>query len=101
MPSIFYHITIEMSSNLKINERLIANLKKYTDLSDTEVDEYAYFMVASDYFKLPDHCGGAVIPGNKHYQSDGTEFTIADVSYKTRAAGSREPDQGSTWGPSH
>jgi hypothetical protein len=82
IPSIVYHTTIVMSSNLKINERLIANLKKYTDLSDTEVDEYAYFMVASDYFKLPDHRGGAVMPGNKHYRPDGTEFTIADVSYK-------------------
>jgi hypothetical protein len=71
-----------MSSNLKINERLIANLKKYTDLSDTEIDEYAYFILASDYFKLPDHRGGAIEPGNKHYRSDGTEFTIAGVSYK-------------------
>lgn len=68
--------------NLKINERLMANLKKYTDMSDTEVDEFAYFMVALDYFKLPDHRGGAIDPGNKHYRADGTEHTLADVPYR-------------------
>jgi hypothetical protein len=40
-------------------------------------------MVASDYFKLPDHHGGAIVPGNKHYRSDGKEFTIADVLTNT------------------
>jgi hypothetical protein len=27
--------------NLETNQRLLANLKKYTDMSDAEVDEYA------------------------------------------------------------
>jgi hypothetical protein len=51
-------------------------------MSDTEVDKFAYYMVALDYFKLPDHCGGAIIPGTKHYRSDSTEHTLADVPFK-------------------
>ncbi|KAH0289997.1 hypothetical protein M436DRAFT_79736 [Aureobasidium namibiae CBS 147.97] len=39
----------------KRNDQLIANMKKYTDMSDADVDELAYFMVAADYFKQPDH----------------------------------------------
>jgi hypothetical protein len=67
---------------LETNDQIIARLKKFADLSDTEFDEYVYFMVASDYFKLPDHRGGAIEPGNRHYRSNGKEFTIADVPYK-------------------
>jgi DNA segregation ATPase FtsK/SpoIIIE-like protein len=69
--------------NLETNDQIIARLKRYTDLSDIEVDEYAHFMVAPDYFKLPDHRGGAIVPGNKHYRSNGKEFTIADVLTNT------------------
>ncbi|THX16000.1 hypothetical protein D6D13_01870 [Aureobasidium pullulans] len=36
----------------------------------------------TDYFKLPDHRGGAIEPGTKHYRADGTEYTIADVPYR-------------------
>lgn len=60
----------------------MANLKKYTDMSDTEIDELAYFIVALDCFKLPDHRGGAIDLGNKHYRTDGTEHTLADVPYR-------------------
>ena len=45
------------------NEQLITNMKKYTDMSDADVDEFAYFMVAADYFKQPDHRGGVVEQG--------------------------------------
>lgn len=64
------------------NEQLIANMKKYTDMSDADVDEFAYFMVAADYFKQPDHRGGVVEQGTKHYRADGTEHTLADVPFK-------------------
>lgn len=33
---------------------------KYTDISEQEVDGFAYYLVARDYFKLPDHCGGDI-----------------------------------------
>ena len=77
-----YEVLVKRDHNLKTNERFMANLKKYTDMSDTEVDEFAYSMVALDYFKLPDHSGGAIVPGNKHYRADGTEHTLADVPYR-------------------
>lgn len=66
----------------KRNEQLIANMKKYTDMSDADVDEFAYFMVAADYFKQPNHRGGVVEQGTKHYRADGTELTLADVPFK-------------------
>jgi hypothetical protein len=65
------------------NEQLITNMKKYTDMSDADVDEFAYFMVAADYFKQPDHRGGVVEQGTKHYRADGTEHTLADVPFKS------------------
>ncbi|KAG9833851.1 hypothetical protein KCU98_g11798, partial [Aureobasidium melanogenum] len=65
-----------------MNDLLIENMKKYTDMSDEEVDEFAYYLVATDYLKLPDHRGGAIIPGTKHYRSDGAEHTLADVPHR-------------------
>ncbi|CAD0056106.1 unnamed protein product [Aureobasidium pullulans] len=51
-------------------------------MSDAEVDEFGYFMVAADYFKLPDHRGGAIDPGTRHYRMNGKEHTIGDVPFK-------------------
>jgi hypothetical protein len=88
------HIAIEMNrinayfdeearlAALALNEGLIARMKEHTDMSDAEVDKFAYYMVAIDYFKQPDHCGGVIEPGTKHYRSDGTEHTLADVSWR-------------------
>lgn len=59
--------TRRISYNERMNNLLIENMKKYTDMTDEEVDEFAYYLVAMDYFKLPDHRGGAVMPGTKHY----------------------------------
>jgi hypothetical protein len=39
-------------------------------------------MVAADYFKLPDHRGGAIDPGTRHYRMNGKEHTIGDVPFK-------------------
>ncbi|KAH0364785.1 hypothetical protein KCU65_g6543, partial [Aureobasidium melanogenum] len=68
--------------NQRMNDLMIGNMKKYTDMSVEEVDEFAYFLVAMDYFRLPDHRGGAIIPGSKHYRMDGTEHTLADVNHR-------------------
>ncbi|THX51519.1 hypothetical protein D6D06_07325 [Aureobasidium pullulans] len=68
--------------HLKRNTHLLDNMKKYTDMSDAEVDEFGYFMVAADYFKLPDHRGGAIDPGTHHYRMNGKEHTIGDVPFK-------------------
>jgi len=72
----------ERRTTQELNEGLIERMKKYTDMSDIEVDEFAYYMVALDYFKQPDHCGGAILPGTRHYREDGTEHTLADVSWR-------------------
>jgi len=68
--------------NGNMNKMILDRLKEHTDMSDSQVDEFAYYIVAADYFKLPDHRGGAIEPGTKHYRADGTEYTIADVPYR-------------------
>ncbi|KAH0358010.1 hypothetical protein KCU83_g569, partial [Aureobasidium melanogenum] len=63
----------EFSYNERMNDLLNENMKKYTAMSDKEVDESAHHLVVMDCFKLPDNRGDAIIPGTKHYRSDGTE----------------------------
>ncbi|KAH0340515.1 hypothetical protein KCU81_g6749, partial [Aureobasidium melanogenum] len=61
---------------------MVENMKKYTNMSDEEIDEFVYYLVAMNYLRLPNHMGGAIMPGNKHYRMDGTEHTLADVDHR-------------------
>jgi hypothetical protein len=51
-------------------------------MSSKAVDKFKYLVTASDYFSRDDYQGGLVMPGRKHYRSDGTEYTFQHVALK-------------------
>lgn len=66
------------------------DLKTHTSITDEKMQLLKDAIVASDYFRQHDPCGGGldapggglVAPGQKFYREDGTEHTFRDVPLK-------------------
>lgn len=67
---------------MQAREQLLEGLKDHVGMSSKAVDRFKYLVTASDYFSRDDYHGGLVMPGRKHYRSDGTEHTFQHVALK-------------------
>ncbi|KAI0096105.1 hypothetical protein GGR51DRAFT_567489 [Nemania sp. FL0031] len=68
------------------------------NITPKEVERFKYLCTAASYFRLPDHEGGIMMPGRKHYRR-GVEYTFDDVPLKaildaaeSRIESTAEPD---------
>ncbi|TRX87883.1 hypothetical protein FHL15_011222 [Xylaria flabelliformis] len=68
------------SQNYK--DLVIARLRDHSGLPEKEIETIKWFMIASHYFRQPDHTGGVMIPGTVFYRRDGTAYTFEDVPLK-------------------
>lgn len=59
--------------------RLIENLQTHAGMSSDDAELFKYHMTACDYFSRPDHRGGLIMRGQRHYRLDGTEHTFQHV----------------------
>jgi len=66
---------------LQARHILTERLGNALNLPPNEVEKFKYICTAASYFRLPDHEGGLVMPGTKHYRR-GKEYTFDDVPWK-------------------
>ncbi|KAI1109769.1 hypothetical protein F5Y14DRAFT_392359 [Nemania sp. NC0429] len=69
------------NNTLEARRILAERLGSALNLKPGKVEEFKYFCTAASYFRLPDHEGGIVMPGSKHFRR-GKEFTYNDVPWK-------------------
>jgi hypothetical protein len=61
---------------------LVLRLKVSAGISDDEIEMFKYFCTVSNYLTLEDHMGCLVMPGHRHFRTDGSEYTFEDVPMK-------------------
>lgn len=62
-----------------VRHQLMDRLQRHAGLSSATTQQLRDFIVAADYFSYPNHCGGLLAPGHRHYFADGSEHTFDDV----------------------
>ncbi|KAI1362406.1 hypothetical protein F5Y08DRAFT_312039 [Xylaria arbuscula] len=68
-------------TTLQARHILTERLGNALNLAPRDVEMFKYICTAVSYFKLPDHEGGYMMPGARHYRR-GEEYTFNDVPWE-------------------
>lgn len=66
---------------LQPRRQLIKNLQTHANMTEKEAGVFEYCVLAADYFSRHNHCGGLMVPGERHFRANGQEHTFKDVPF--------------------